>query len=324
MSALRAVLVGLGAYLPDNRVSNLDLETMVETTDTWIRERTGIEARRIAGPLETTSDLATHAAQAALADAGLSAHDIDLIICATATPDQTFPATATLVQAKLGAPVGIAFDVAAVCTGFVYAITVADAMLRSGAAKRALVIGAETFSRIMDWSDRSTCVLFGDGAGAVVLEAMEDEVAAGRGVLANSLRADGRYVDILNVNGGASRGARVGKLTMQGQAVFRQAVTNISEAIEAACAQAGVTIADIDWFVPHQANKRILDGVARRLSIPEEKVVMTLQEHGNTSAASVPLAFAAARADGRIKSGDLVLLEAMGGGLTWGANLIQL
>lgn len=323
-SGLVSVLTGVGACLPENRVSNLLLETMVDTSDRWIQERTGIRSRAIAAPLETTSTLAVAAARGALADAGVDVSSIDLIICATATPDQTFPATATLIQAQLGAPVGIAFDVAAVCTGFVYAMNVADAMLRTGAATRALVIGAETFSRIMDWSDRSTCVLFGDGAGAVVLQAVSVEQAGGRGVLAHALRADGRQAGILNVNGGASQGARIGKLTMQGPAVFRQAVTNISEAIEAACAHAGVQIAEIDWFVPHQANKRILDGVARRLSIPEDKVVMTLQEHGNTSAASVPLALASARSDGRIKAGDLVLLEAMGGGLTWGANLIRL
>lgn len=324
MTANRSILVGCGAYLPQMRVSNQMLETMVDTTDSWIRERTGIEARHVAAPLETTADLATHAARAALADTGVDVAGIDLIICATATPDQTFPSTATLIQARLGAPVGIAFDVAAVCTGFVYALSVADAMLRAGSARRALVIGAETFSRILDWSDRTTCVLFGDGAGAVVIEAVPAGEAGERGVLANCLRADGRHSEILNVNGGASRGGRIGKLTMQGQAVFRQAVTNISEAIEAACAQAGVSVAEIDWFVPHQANKRILDGVARRLSIPEHKVIMTLQEHGNTSAASVPLALVSARADGRIKSGDLVLLEAMGGGLTWGANLIRM
>jgi 3-oxoacyl-[acyl-carrier-protein] synthase III len=323
MTSLRSVMIGVGGHLPSRRVANATLEAMVDTSDTWIRERSGIEARHVAGPLETTADLATYAAEAALRDAGCMPSDIDLIICATATPDQTFPATATLVQARLGAPVGIAFDLAAVCTGFVYALTVADAMLANGSARRALVIGAETFSRILDWTDRSTCVLFGDGAGAVVLEAMARDVAGGRGILANALRADGRQAGILNVNGGASRGGRIGKLTMQGQAVFRQAVTNISEAIEAACAAGGVQVAEIDWFVPHQANKRILEGVARRLSIPEHKVIMTLQDHGNTSAASVPLALDSACRDGRIKRGDLVLLEAMGGGLTWGANLVR-
>jgi 3-oxoacyl-[acyl-carrier-protein] synthase III len=318
-----SVVVGVGSCLPARRVPNQVLETMVATTDAWIVERTGIKARAIAGPLETTASLATDACRAALSSARLTADDIDLIICATATPDQTFPATATMIQARLGAPVCIAFDVAAVCTGFVYAMSVADAMLKAGQARRALVVGAETFSRILDWSDRTTCVLFGDGAGAVVLEAVPMHQANGRGIIAHALRADGRHGGILNVNGGASQGNRVGKLTMQGQAVFRQAVTTISEAIEAACARAGVSVSEIDWFVPHQANKRILDGVARRLSIPEDRVVMTLQDHGNTSAASVPLALAAAVGDGRIQRGDLVLLEAMGGGLTWGANLLR-
>ena len=321
---LRSLLVGTGAYLPANVVPNARLESMVETTDAWIQERSGIRQRAIAAPLETTSTLGTEAARRALADAGLGPADVDLIVCATATPDRTFPATATLIQAALGVPVAIAFDIQAVCTGFVYALSVADAMLKAGQARTALVIGAETFSRILDWSDRTTCVLFADGAGACVLQAVPDAQAGGRGVLAHALRADGRMADILHVTGGASCGGRVGKIEMQGQAVFRQAVANISEAIEAACARAGVAIADIDWFVPHQANKRILDGVARRLSIPEEKVVVTVDRHGNTSAASVPLALQAARDDGRIRPGQLVLLEAMGGGLTWGANLVRL
>jgi 3-oxoacyl-[acyl-carrier-protein] synthase III len=316
--------VGIGAYLPSNVVPNARLETMVDTTDAWIQERSGIRQRAIAGPLETTSSMGAEAARRALADAGISAGEVDLIIVATATPDKTFPATATLIQAALGVPVAVAFDVQAVCTGFVYALAVADAMIKAGQGTTALVIGAETFSRILDWSDRTTCVLFADGAGACVLRAVPEAEAGGQGILAHALRADGRHADILHVNGGASSGGRVGKIEMQGQAVFRQAVTNISEAIEAACARAGVAVADIDWFVPHQANKRILDGVARRLSIPEEKVVVTVDRHGNTSAASVPLAFEAARADGRIRPGQLVLLEAMGGGLTWGASLVRL
>jgi 3-oxoacyl-[acyl-carrier-protein] synthase III len=321
---LRSVLLGVGGYLPSNVVSNAELESLVDTTDAWIRERSGIEQRAIAAPLETSSTLGAHAARAALADAGVTPAEIDLIICATATPDKTFPATAVLIQAALGVPVCVAFDVQAVCTGFVYAMAVADAMLTAGQARTALVIGAETFSRILDWTDRTTCVLFADGAGACVLQAMPESEAGGRGVLGHALRADGHQAQILHVNGGASSGGRIGKLEMQGQAVFKQAVTNISEAIEAACRQAGLTVDDIDWFVPHQANKRILDGVARRLSIPEDKVVVTVDRHGNTSAASVPLAFDAARRDGRIKPGDLVLLEAMGGGLTWGASLLRL
>ncbi len=321
--AVRSMLVGIGAYLPANVVSNTRLEAMVDTTDAWIRERTGITQRAIAAPLETTASLGAEAGRRALADAGMAPEDVELIVCATATPDQTFPATAALIQARLGIPVCIAFDVQAVCTGFVYAMAVADSMMKAGQARTALVIGAETFSRILDWSDRTTCVLFGDGAGAAVLRAVPESEAGGRGVLAHALRADGRQAGILHVRGGPSSGGGTGKLAMQGQAVFKQAVTNISEAIEAACARAGIAVADVDWFVPHQANRRILDGVARRLAIPEDKVVVTVDRHGNTSAASVPLAFAAARADGRIKPGDLVLLEAMGGGLTWGATLVR-
>lgn len=324
MSPLRSLMIGLGATTPANIVTNAQLATMVDTSDEWIVARTGIEQRAIAGPLETTKSLAVAAALKAIADADIMASDIDLIICATATPDQTFPATATLIQAQLGIPVCIAFDVQAVCSGFVYAMTIADAMLQAGQGTIALVIGAETFSRIMDWSDRTTCVLFGDGAGAAILKAVPASEANGRGLLSHALRADGRQANLLYVDGGASKGGRIGKLKMEGQAVFRHAVGNISEAIQACCAKAGVGVHEVDWFVPHQANKRILDGVARRLGLPEEKVIITVNQHGNTSAASVPLAFEVARRDGRIQDGDLVLLEAMGGGFTWGASLLRL
>jgi 3-oxoacyl-[acyl-carrier-protein] synthase III len=308
---------------PANIVTNAQLATMVDTSDEWIVARTGIEQRAIAGPLETTTTLAVEASKRALVDAGIDASQIDLIVCATSTPDRTFPATATLIQAQLGIPVCIAFDVQAVCSGFVYAMTIADAMLKAGQGTTALVIGAETFSRILDWSDRTTCVLFADGAGAAILQSMPEHEAGDRGVLAHALRADGRQADLLFVDGGASQGARVGKLKMQGQAVFRHAVGNISEAINACCEKAGVRVEDIDWFVPHQANIRILEGVARRLGLAEHKVITTVSQHGNTSAASVPLAFDVARREGRIKSGDLVLLEAMGGGFTWGATLLR-
>lgn len=320
---LRSVFMGLGAVTPSNIVTNAQLAEMVDTSDEWIVARTGITQRAIAGPLETTMTLGTEAARRALVDSGIDASEIDLIICATATPDRTFPATATLIQAQLGIPVAIAFDVQAVCSGFVYAMTIADAMLMAGQGTTALVIGAETFSRIMDWSDRTTCVLFADGAGAAVLRAVPAAEAGNKGLLAHALRADGRQADLLYVDGGPSQGGRIGKLKMQGQAVFRHAVGNISEAINACCERAGVSVDDIDWFVPHQANIRILEGVARRLGLPEQKVVTTVALHGNTSAASVPLAFDVARRDGRIKSGDLVLLEAMGGGFTWGASLLR-
>lgn len=322
--SLVSVFAGLGAATPKNSVSNDQLAHMIDTSDQWIRDRTGIEARFICDPLETTSSLGLEAAKLALLDANLEAKDIDLIVCATSTPDKTFPATAAFIQAQLGANIGIAFDIQAVCSGFVYGIGVVDAILKSGQAKNALLIGADTFSRILDWSDRGTCVLFGDGAGACVMRAVDAAEAGGKGVLANVLRADGKYADILNVDSGASSGSRVGKLRMEGQAVFRHAVTNISEAILACCERAGKSVDEIDWFVPHQANKRILDGVAKRLNIDEDKIIVTVQMHGNTSAASVPLAFDVAKKDGRIKTGDLVLLEAMGGGLTWGASLIQL
>ncbi|WP_420887916.1 beta-ketoacyl-ACP synthase III [Candidatus Phycosocius spiralis] len=324
MTTRQSIFLGSGAYLPERIVTNLELEAMMDTTDAWIQERTGIQQRAIAGPLETTATLGTHAARLALTDAGLEPSDVDLIVCATSTPDRTFPATATLIQAQLGIPVASAFDVQAVCSGFVYAMTVADALLKVGQAKTALVIGAETFSRILDWSDRTTAVLFGDGAGAMVMGTSVAATSQGRGLLAHALRADGRHADLLYVNGGASQGGRIGKLKMQGQAVFRHAVGNISEAISVCCAQAGVEVDDIDWFVPHQANRRILEGVARRLNLDEHKVITTVMQHGNTSAASVPLAFDLARKDGRIKIGDLVLFEAMGGGFTWGASLLRL
>ena len=320
---LRSVFLGLGAMTPSNIVTNAQLATMVDTSDDWIVARTGIRERAIAGPLETTTTLAVAASRRALIDAGIDASHIDLIICATATPDRTFPATATLIQAELNIPVCIAFDIQAVCSGFVYAMTIADAMLQAGQGTTALVIGAETFSRIMDWTDRTTCVLFADGAGAAILQSMPETKAGDRGLLAHALRADGRQGDLLYVDGGASQGGRVGKLKMQGQAVFRHAVGNISEAIKACCEKANVSVDDIDWFVPHQANIRILEGVARRLGLPEHKVIITVSQHGNTSAASVPLAFDVARRDGRIKKGDLVLLEAMGGGFTWGASLLR-
>jgi 3-oxoacyl-[acyl-carrier-protein] synthase-3 len=320
---LKSVFLGLGATIPANIVTNARLATMVDTSDEWIKARTGIEQRAIAGPLETTASLGVEACRRALADAEIKAQEIDLIVCATSTPDRTFPATATIIQAQLDIPVCIAFDVQAVCSGFVYAMTIADAMLQAGQGTTALVIGAETFSRILDWSDRTTCVLFADGAGAAVLRAMPPEEAGNRGLLAHALRADGRQGDLLYVDGGPSQGGRVGKLKMQGQAVFRHAVGNISEAIKACCQKANVTLEDIDWFVPHQANIRILEGVARRLNLPQEKVVTTVSQHGNTSAASVPLAFDIARRDGRIQPGDLVLLEAMGGGFTWGASLLR-
>ncbi|MCP5433467.1 MAG: ketoacyl-ACP synthase III [Alphaproteobacteria bacterium] len=320
----RSVVVGCGAYLPARVLTNHDLARMVDTSDEWIVERSGIRERRIAAEGELTSDLAVAAGQAALEKAGLSAGDIDLVLVATATPDRTFPATAARVQARLGILQGASFDLQAVCSGFVYAVGVADSMLRNGLARRALVIGAETFSRILDWTDRATCVLFGDGAGALVLEARPGDVGTGeRGVVASYLRSDGRLEDLLYVDGGPSSTGKVGHLRMAGREVFRHAVTNISEAVETVLARSGYKIEDIAWFVPHQANQRILDATARRLGIPPEKVVTTVAVHGNTSAASVPLALSVAVEDGRIREGDLVLTEAMGGGFTWGANLIR-
>jgi 3-oxoacyl-[acyl-carrier-protein] synthase-3 len=323
--AFRSVIAGVGGYLPERVVTNDDLAAMVDTSDAWIVERTGIKQRRLAADGETTSDLAEHAARAAMKASGLGPDDIDLVVVATTTPDQTFPATAAVVQAKLGITQGAAFDVQAVCTGFLYALAAADNALARGQAKAALVIGAETFSRILDWSDRTTCVLFGDGAGAIVLKAEPaDETASPRGVLETYLRCDGRYADLLYVDGGPSSTKTVGHVRMLGSQVFRHAVANIAEAVETVAARAGVAIADVDWFVPHQANRRILDAVARRLGIDPAKVITTIEEHGNTSAASVPLALDQAVADGRVKTGDLVLMEAMGGGLTWGASLVRM
>jgi 3-oxoacyl-[acyl-carrier-protein] synthase-3 len=318
----RSVLLGTGSALPVRSVSNAELAQTVDTSDEWIVERTGIHNRHIAGEGETTSTLATDAARAALAAAGISAQDIDLIVLATATPDQTFPATATLVQAALGINDCVAFDVAAVCSGFLYAVTVADSMIRSGAARNAIVIGSETFSRILDWEDRTTCVLFGDGAGAVVLGA-EDSADGQRGILASKLHADGRHNQLLYVDGGPSTTQTVGKLRMKGQEVFRHAVTNLASVLTEVMTAADLTTADIDWLVPHQANARILDATARKLKLAPEKVVVTVDRHANTSAASVPLALDLAMRDGRIQPGDLLVLEAMGGGFTWGACVLR-
>ena len=318
----RSVLLGTGSALPVRSVSNAELAQTVDTSDEWIVERTGIHNRHIAGEGETTSTLATDAARAALAAAGISAQDIDLIVLATATPDQTFPATATLVQAALGINDCVAFDVAAVCSGFLYAVTVADSMIRSGAARNAIVIGSETFSRILDWEDRTTCVLFGDGAGAVVL-GVEESADGQRGILASKLHADGRHNQLLYVDGGPSTTQTVGKLRMKGQEVFRHAVTNLASVLTEVMTAADLTTADIDWLVPHQANARILDATARKLKLAPEKVVVTVDRHANTSAASVPLALDLAMRDGRIKPGDLLVLEAMGGGFTWGACVLR-
>lgn len=320
----RSVLLGTGSALPRRAVSNAELSERVDTSDEWIVERTGIHNRYIADADETTSTLAIEASRKAILTAGVEASSIDLIILATATPDQTFPATATLVQDALGCNGGIAFDVAAVCSGFLYAVGVADSMLRSGMASRALVIGAETFSRILDWEDRATCVLFGDGAGAVVLDAQQADVAGGRGILASRLHADGAHNQLLYVDGGPSTTGSVGKLRMKGREVFRHAVTNLAEVLGEVLAEAGYSSEDIDWLVPHQANARILDATARKLGLPVEKVIMTVGDHANTSAASVPLALDVGIRDGRIKSGDLVMLEAMGGGFTWGASLVRI
>ncbi|MCJ2177907.1 ketoacyl-ACP synthase III [Novosphingobium sp. 2580] len=321
---MRSVLLGTGSALPRRSVSNAELSERVDTSDEWIVERTGIRNRHIADDDETTSSLATAAAKNAIEAAGIDASSIDLIVLATATPDQTFPATATIVQNNIGCRGGIAFDVAAVCSGFLYAVGVADSMLRSGMAKRALVIGAETFSRILDWEDRTTCVLFGDGAGAIVLEAQEQAGDAPRGVLATRLHADGAHNQLLFVDGGPSTTGTVGKLRMKGREVFRHAVVNLSEVLKEVLEEAGLTTADIDWLVPHQANARILEATAKKLDMPTSKVVMTVGQHANTSAASVPLALDQAVRDGRIVEGDLVMLEAMGGGFTWGASLIRM
>jgi len=324
VTVVRSVVLGCGSYLPSRVLTNTELAQTVDTSDDWIVQRTGIHERRIAAAGELTSDMSLHAARAALAHAKVDAQAIDLIVLATSTPDQTFPATAVTVQAGLGIHHGAAFDLQAVCSGFVYGLATADGLLRSGGFKRALVIGGETFSRILDWTDRTTCVLFGDGAGAVVLEAQEQPGGReDRGILTSYLRSDGRYRDKLYVDGGPSSTGTVGHLRMDGREVFRYAVGAISEAVEGALAQSGFTADDIDWFVPHQANKRIIDGVARKLGLDAGQVVLTLDRHGNTSAASIPLALADAVADRRIKRGDLVMLEAMGGGFTWGATLIR-
>ncbi|TKD51895.1 beta-ketoacyl-ACP synthase III [Sphingomonas baiyangensis] len=316
----RAVIMGTGSALPARRVSNADLAERVETSDEWIVERTGIRFRHIAGEGETTATLATDAARAALAAAGIEARDIDLIVLATATPDQTFPASATRVQAALGIDDCVAFDVAAVCSGFLYALQVADSMIRAGAHNRALVIGAETFSRILDWEDRTTCVLFGDGAGAIVLEAQQSD---DRGILATRLHADGRHNELLYVDGGPSTTGTVGKLRMKGREVFRHAVVNLAAVMEEVLAVAGHASHEVDWLVPHQANARILSATAKKLGLDPARVVVTVDEHANTSAASVPLALDAAVRDGRIKRGDLLVLEAMGGGFTWGAAVVR-
>ena len=323
-SVLRSCVRGVGAALPARVVPNAELAETVDTSDEWIRQRTGITQRYLAGEGETTSTLATRAAEAALRHAGLAAADIDLVIVATATPDYTFPAVATQVQANLGIVEGAAFDIQAVCTGFVYAIATTDKFLRSGSHSRALVIGAETFSRILDWTDRTTCVLFGDGAGAIVLEARESDGAdAAPGILASRLRADGRHRAKLYVDGGPSTTMTVGHLRMEGKEVFRHAIGMVTDVIQGCLADAGLTAEAIDWFVPHQANRRIIDASADRLGIPRDKVVLTVDLHGNTSAASIPLALAVAVKDGRIKAGDMVMIQAMGGGFTWGAALIR-
>ncbi len=320
----RSVLIGTGSALPRRALGNEELAAMVDTSDEWIVERTGIRNRHIAAEDETTGTLAIDAARAAIAAAGIDAATVDLIVLATATPDQTFPATATKVQHALGCPGGIAFDVAAVCSGFLYALGVADSMLRTGMASRALVIGAETFSRILDWEDRGTCVLFGDGAGAVVLEAREEGGEKPRGVLATKLHADGEHNQLLYVDGGVSSTGTVGKLRMKGREVFRHAVTNLADVLREVLGETGYSVEDVDWVVPHQANARILDATARKLGLDAGKVIMTVDRHANTSAASVPLALDVAVRDGRIKPGDLVMLEAMGGGFTWGASLIRM
>src|SRR5215475_1775692 len=320
----RSVVLGCGSYLPSRILTNAELAGKVDTSDEWIVQRTGIRERRIAAPGELTSDLAVAAARAALESGAIDARSIDLIVLATSTPDNTFPASAVTVQAGLGITKGAAFDLQAVCSGFVFGLAAADGLLRTGAFRRALVIGAETFSRLLDWSDRSTCVLFGDGAGAVVLEATPQAGSReDRGILTSHLRSDGRYKDKLYVDGGPSSTGTVGHLRMEGREVFRHAVAMITDVVEDAFAATGYSAADIDWFVPHQANQRIIDGSAHKLGIAPEKIVTTVAKHGNTSAASIPLALAVAVDDGRIKRGDLILLETMGGGFTWGAILLR-
>jgi 3-oxoacyl-[acyl-carrier-protein] synthase-3 len=321
----RSCIVGCGSYLPAQILTNDDLAKRVDTSDEWISQRTGIRARHIAAPDEKTSDLAIAAARKALASAGLPAEALDMIVLATTTPDHTFPATATRVQAALGMTGGVAFDLQAVCSGFVFAMAVADNFIRLGQARHVLVIGAETFSRILDWEDRSTCVLFGDGAGAVVLQAIEGEgTSDDRGVLSTHLHSEGRHYNLLWVDGGPSSTQTTGHVRMNGQEVFRNAVTKLAEVVQEALDANGLQASDIDWLVPHQANRRIIDGTARKLGLPAEKVVLTVERHGNTSAASIPLALVEAVEDGRIKPGDLVLMEAIGGGLSWGSALVRM
>ena len=320
----RAVVVGYGHYLPERIVENAEFESSLDTTDEWIRTRSGIERRHFAAEGQHTSDLAAEAAKAALAQAGLTAGDIDAIVVATSTPDLTFPSVATMLQQKIGMERGFGFDVQAVCAGFVFALTTANGLILSGQAERVLVIGAETFSRIMDWTDRGTCVLFGDGAGALILEAQEcTGTTADRGILSADLNSDGRYKDMLFVDGGVSSTGTSGKLRMQGNALFRQAVEKLASTADAALHKAGLTHSDVDWIVPHQANIRIIQGTAKKLGVPMERVVLTVQDHGNTSAASIPLALSVGAATGKIKTGDLVLTEAIGGGLAWGAVAIR-
>jgi 3-oxoacyl-[acyl-carrier-protein] synthase-3 len=324
VSVTRSVVLGCGSYLPSRILSNAELSRMVDTSDEWIRQRTGIRERHIAGEGETTADMALKAARAALAAAGIDAQSIDLIVLATSTPDNTFPASAVSVQAGLGIAHGAAFDLQAVCSGFVFGLATVDGLLKTGAFQRALVIGSETFSRIIDWKDRATCVLFGDGAGAVVVEAQrEPGTREDRGILGARLRSDGRHKSKLYVDGGPSSTQTVGHLRMEGRAVFKHAVAMISDVIEETFRATGYSAAEIDWFVPHQANQRIIDDSAKKLGIAPEKVITTVAKHGNTSAASIPLALAAAVAEGRIKRGDLVMMEAMGGGFTWGAVLVR-
>jgi 3-oxoacyl-[acyl-carrier-protein] synthase-3 len=320
---IRAAVIGVGHYLPDRIVPNAEFERLIDTSDTWIRTRSGIERRHFAAEGETTSDLATRAAEAALGNAGIGADEIDAIIVATSTPDLTFPSVATMVQGRLGMTAGFAFDVQAVCAGFVFALANANALILSGQAQRVLVIGAETFSRLMNWQDRTTCVLFGDGAGAVVLEAAQGEgTASDRGILATDLHSDGRYRDILYVDGGTSTGT-TGHLVMEGKEVFRHAIEKLSETAHAALDKLGLTGDDIDWIVPHQANIRIIEGTAKRMQVPMDRVVVTVQDHGNTSAASIPLALSVGVARGQIKRGDLLVTEAIGGGLAWGSVVLR-
>ncbi|MBM6582105.1 ketoacyl-ACP synthase III [Microvirga sp. BT689] len=324
MKRTRSIVRGVGSYLPRRKLTNQDLEKLVDTSHDWIVQRTGIEQRHIAEDDETTSVLGIKAAEAALADAGLTANDIDLVICATSTPDYTFPSTATMIQTGLGMTHGAAFDLQAVCTGFVYAVATADKFLQSGSHRRALVVGAETFSRILDWNDRTTCVLFGDGAGAIVLEAQEGEgTSADRGVLTSHLRSDGRYRDKLYVDGGPGSTKTTGVLKMEGREVFKFAVGMVADVVQDAFKATGTSAEELKWFVPHQANRRIITASAEKLGIAQEKVVITVNKHGNTSAASIPLALDTARKDGRIKDGDLVMIEAIGGGFTWGSALIR-